>query len=121
MITLNCKVFLNRIPLNYDFTADLETARLYHLKHGVFWNFTVVDSDITGYTSVYNPTLHRWLIEGIMLVDTDPGDADMFVFDQNEWASPAGSQFPLLPNTPNGCCQFIVNNGKPLAMVGTYL
>lgn len=115
-------VNLNRIPVLYNVQDDFEKARLYHLKHGVELEFVFKNIDVHGYTSYHQiQPLDRWLIGGAqIIVPLDSrADADMFVFDQVEWANPPGSQFPLKLNTPNGSC-FIEGN-KPFINIGTYI
>lgn len=113
------KVYLNRIPDNYKILDDFELARQYHLKHGVELQYVFVKSDITGYVSTFNALINRWLLEDIDISPDNSFDANMFVFDQGEWATPPGSQFPLKPQTPNGVCYII--GTKPFINVGSYI
>jgi uncharacterized protein YcbK (DUF882 family) len=117
MKTLNCTVYLNRIPSSYNIMQDFEVARQYFLKHNVEWIYTFKTCDVHGYTSVWSGT--RWLLSNTQNLVAPLGDVTIFVFDQAEWKTPAGSSFPLLPNTPNGMC--FMNNGKPFINIGTYI
>ena len=112
------KIYVNLNRIDPLYLADFELARLYHLKHGVDIQFVFNNIDIHGYTSAWSGS--RWIIQGSEnLVTKDPtADVNMFVFDQGEWATPAGSPFPLLPNTPTGSCGTIT---KPFINIGTYL
>lgn len=115
---LSVTAYLNRIPDTYKIRDDFELARLYHLKHGVELLFTFVKTDITGYTSVWNN--NRWLLDkSHLLTPQDNSQITMFVFDEAEWATPSGSQFPLKPNTPSGNC--FAWKGKPFINIGTSL
>lgn len=116
----NIKVQLNRIPETYKILEDFEKARLYHLKHGVELIFDFQTISVTGYKSVWNPGLNRYLLTEVeSLLTLDPlANANMFIFDQAEWSTPIGSPFPLQTNTPNGACVF--QNGKPFITIGTY-
>ena len=120
---INCTVNLNRIPTSYEISADFEIARQYHLKHGVKWNYTFQNTNLTGYTSVWTPCIagYRWLLNNTQnLVTIDPkADINMFVFDEAEWATPTGSKFPLLPNTPTG--DTILFENKPFINIATYI
>ena len=122
-MNLKCNVNLNRIPSNYNILQDFETARLYHLKHGVEITFTFKNVDVKGYTSqlITLPNVgQRYILNGAeKLVQLDyTSDIDIFVFDQAEWATPIGSQFPLLPTTPTGDC--FLNGIRPFINIGTY-
>lgn len=124
MKQLKTTVFLNRIPANYNIQADFATAQAYHLKHGVEWDYTFVNVDVHGYTSILGKNAMgntRWLIENSQsFLTLDPNaDVNIFCFDEAEWSSPVGSQFPLLPNTPTGCTYLV--NGKPFVNIATYL
>lgn len=114
------QVNLNRIPFSYDITGDFEKARQYHLKHGIEWEDIFKNININGYQSTHDPMLNRYLIrETEKLVTLNPlSTTDTFVFDMAEWSTPLGSQYPLKPETPNGCC-YIVGN-KPYMTIGTY-
>lgn len=111
-------VNLNRITI--DWQTAFNKAKAYHLKHGVDIQFIFHQIDVHGYTSYWNDFKKRWLIQGAEnLVTIDPtADANIFVFNEAEWATPAGSQFPLRLDTPNGSCMAI--NGKPFINIGTY-
>lgn len=119
-MNIKIAVNLNRIPDSYNIKDDFEKARLYHQKHGVNIEFIFKTTNIHGYTSYYNTTAKRWLIQGadLLLVKDVTADIDICVIDLAEWSTPLGSQFPLLPNTPSGSCQLI--NLKPFVYVGTY-
>lgn len=118
MLKLKVAVNLNRIPESYKIKDDFELARLYHLKHGVELTFIFKDIDIHGYTSVWSG--NRFLLNQTQtLVTIDPtANVNMFVFDQGEWATPAGSPFPLKPDTPNGQCFML--NSKPFINIGRF-
>jgi hypothetical protein len=116
---MKINVNLNRIPESYKIKDDFEKARLYFLKHGVTLDFTFSNTDVKGYISTYDTGLNRWLINVYSQATKDPtADINMFVFDQAEWANFTNSEFPLLPNTPNGLCFFV--NGKPFVEIGRY-
>ena len=123
MKKLKATIFLNRIPITYNIQTDFATAQKYHLSHGVEWDLTFVNVDVHGYTSqsVQVPLAgQRWLIENSQnFLTLDPNaDVNIFCFDEAEWATPTGSQFPLLPNTPTGCCYLV--NGKPFINIACY-
>lgn len=119
---LKISVNLNRIPDSYHILDDFEKARLYHLKHGVDITWVFRNTSLHGYITYHQTVpLDRWLIQGSQnLVSIDPtADINMFVFDQAEWATPPGSQFPLKPETPNGNC--FLFQGKPFINIGRYI
>jgi hypothetical protein len=114
-------VNLNRVTTPYE--DDFEKTRLYHLKHGVDIEFTFKQVDVSGYQSVIYTHLNgfkQYILAGAdtLIALDDHTDADMFVFDEAEWATPPGSPFPLRPDTPTGSC--IPINGKPFISVATY-
>ena len=120
---INCSVKLNKIPITYNIQDDFVKAKAYHLKHGVEWDYIFQDVNVSGYTSVLVQLTmgQRYILQGNEnLVNFDPtSNVNMFVFDENEWSSPAGSQYPLLPNVPTGDC--IIYNNKPFVNIATYL
>lgn len=118
---LNCTVNLNRIPTLYNISADFLTAKAYHLKHNVEWNYTFQNVDVHGYTSVSvlnGMGEQRWVLDKVLVSQDPNSQVDMFVFDEAEWATPVGSQFPLLPNTPTG--DTILVNNKPFINIAAY-
>lgn len=120
---LKLSVNLNRIPSNYNILDDFGIAQIYHAKHGVEWNYIFKNVDVHGYVSILTNAVagKRWLVQGAdKLITIDPtADVNMFVFDENEWATNPDSPFPLLSNTPSGCAYLYV--GKPFAEIGTYI
>lgn len=108
-------VYLNRITTPYQ--DDFAKAQAYHLKHGVDIEFDFKTISVNGYFSV--PLNGKYILKGAdKLVTVDPAsNSTMFFFNQDEWKSPVGSQFPYLPTTPTGSCQLI--NGRPFMNVGT--
>ena len=120
---IQANVNLNRIPASYGINSDFLEAQAYHLKHGVEWNYTFVNVNVTGYTSVsvlnsYNE--QRWVLNNSQtLVPISPSSqVDMFVFDEAEWHTPTGSPYPLFPNTPTG--DTILYNNKPFINIAAY-
>ena len=118
----NIQVYLNRITIPYK--SDFKKAGKYHQRHGVDVKFHFMHVDVMGYQSVlytHANGFKQYILSGAdKLVTTDPKrDANIFVFDMNEWATPTGSQFPLKPETPNGSCMLI--GGKPFISIGTYI
>lgn len=108
-------VYLNRITTQYQ--DDFAKAQAYHLKHGVNIEFDFKPISVNGYVSV--PLNGKYILQGAdKLVQIDPAaNSTIFFFNQDEWKSPVGSQFPYLPTTPTGSCQLI--NGRPFMNIGT--
>lgn len=122
-MNIKATVNLNRIPVTYNINDDFVKAKTYHQQHGVEWDYTFKNVDVHGYTSVQVnlPIGTRWVLNNAEKdITLDPNaDVNMFVFDEAEWSSSVGSQFPLLPNTPTGDSYLV--NGKPFANIATYL
>ena len=120
---MKISVNLNRIPDLYNIKDDFEVARQYFLKHGINIEWTFKNVDVKGYNSVsvnLPNGSQRYIVNLTQtLVPIGNEDITMFVFDQMEWATPHGSQFPLLPNTPTGNC--IPFNGKPFVNISAYI
>lgn len=115
-------VFINRVTIPYK--KDFKKARDYHLRHGVDIDFTFKNVDVHGYKSVefiHQNGFRQYILKGAEdLVERKIDvDANMFVFDMNEWANPPLSTFPLKPETPNGSCTLV--DGVPFICIGTYL
>jgi uncharacterized protein YcbK (DUF882 family) len=98
-------VAVNLNKLSIDWQSDFEKVKQYYLKHNVELSFIFTQTDIKGYTSQYDPATKRYLVFGTHnMVKINPTtDVNMIVLNQMEWATPAGSQFPLKPETPSGC------------------
>lgn len=111
------QVLTNRVTA--PFKEDLERCRLYNLKHKIELEYTIKEVDVRGYRSVWNEHAKRYfLVDAEKLVTLDPNyNATMFMFDENEWANPPGSEFPLRPDTPAGSCQMV--DGKPFICAPT--
>lgn len=122
MINKTVKLYLNRI--NVDMQPIIDFAKAYNLKHGVQLTFTTEIVDVHGYTSsdfsqIRTGINYCILLGSETLFPIDPTvDINIFVFDQNEWKTPAGSPYPLLPDTPTS--DTIVVNGKPYINLGVY-
>lgn len=120
---MKISVNLNRIPDLYNIKDDFEVARQYFLKHGINIEWTFKNVNVKGYNSVSvnlpNGSQRYIVNQTQTLVPIGNEDITMFVFNQMEWATPHGSQFPLLPNTPTGNC--IPFNGKPFVNISAYI
>lgn len=121
MKTITVKILTNRIAI--DLTPILTYVHAYNLKHGIMLNFDIQSVNINGYTSVYTqvrPGVWFWILNDTdTLVPIDQNhDITIFMFDQLEWKTPPGSNFPLLPNTPTSST--ILVNRKPLINLGIY-
>lgn len=108
-------VKLNKLTIYWQ--SDFEKARLYYLKHGIDITFNFTQVNVTGYKSEWQSGNSRWLVFGTQNLITLDNNADvnMFVLNQMEWATPAGSQFPLKTDTPSGCTYQVGN--KPYIVV----
>ena len=108
-------IYLNNI--DKDVRPDFELARQFYAEHGIDVSFEFQNVSVSGYTSQWTGT--RWFItNNQLMVPIVKTDAAMFVFNQNEWATPKGSQFPLRQDTPAGNCYMWA--GKPFINVGYY-
>lgn len=114
-------VNLNRIPDSYHILDDFELAKQYHHKHGVDIEFVFSRVDVKAYYSTFNNQKQRWLITGAdkLLQLDQTADVNVFVFNQAEWSTSSGSQYPLKPETPNGSCT-LVPPQKPFMCIGAY-
>ena len=114
-------VNLNRIQTPYK--EDFKKAHSYHMRHGIDIEFIFKQVDIHGYQSIsytHPNGFRQYLIkdaENFIELDKK-ADANMFIFDMEEWATPPGSKYPLKPETPNGSCVLV--DGKPFICVGTH-
>lgn len=116
------KLYANRISA--DLQPVLDDAKAYNLKHGIDITFTLQPIDVTGYKSsefrTIRPGVNFCILDGsetLFPIDENQ-DVSAFVFDQNEWKTPPGSHFPLLPDTPTS--DVILVNGKPYMNLGVY-
>lgn len=118
----NVSVYSNRIGI--DLFPLFDYAHAYNAKHGIDLIFTLEDIDVHGYASSefreIRPGVHYCILQGSeSLFPLDPkGDIHIFVFDQDEWRTPPGSQYPLLPDTPTSDCKLV--NNKPYINFGIY-
>lgn len=121
MKTFRVKLYTNRITV--DLTPILTYVHAYNTKHGITLNFDIEQVNVSGYTSVYTqvrPGIWYWILEGVdaLLHFDDIHDINIFMFDQNEWKTAAGSHYPLLPNTPTS--DTILLNNTPFINLGFY-
>lgn len=122
MKNLSVKLHTNRITV--DLQPIIDYAVAYNLKHGISLTFTTEQVDVTGYTSsnfqqIRTGINYCILLGSETLFPIDPAsDINIFVFDQNEWKTPPGSPYPLLPDTPTS--DTIIVKGKPYINLGIY-
>lgn len=124
MKTLTRKVTFYTNRISADLVPIINYAKAYNLKHGIELVTSIQSVDVHGYQSsefrTIRPGVNFCILLGSeVLFPLDPlTDINVFVFDQNEWKTPPGSPYPLLPDTPTSDC--IIASGKPYINLGIY-
>ena len=123
MKKLSVQLYVNR--LGFNITPLLLYVKDYNFRHGIDLHFNTVGVAVTGYkSSDFAPLAGRaginyCVLEGAeTLVPHSDADIDIFMFDQSEWATPPGSKYPILPNTPTSSTFW--NIDKPFIAYGVY-
>jgi len=132
MKKLSVQLYVNR--LGFNITPLLLYVKDYNFRHGIDLQFNTVAVDVTGYKSSdfapirpavsvdgkeVIPTINYCILLGApALVPQSNAAIDIFMFDQSEWATPPGSAYPILPNTPTS--DTIWNINKPFINYGVY-
>lgn len=113
---MKIKVHLNNLTIPYE--EAFNKAKEFFKYHGEELEFTFVKTNIKKFNLYYNQDVNRWLIKDNYKNLSLGKDVNIFIFDQNYWATPKGSHYPLKPETPCGQQYFIGNS--PYAEVGWY-
>jgi len=112
---MKIQVLTNRIS---NYKEDFNKAQKYFNDHGVDFQFSFKPCDVKGYYSEKAHTAaggEQFILTNVTVPIDKTFDGTIFAFDLMEWKTPAGSKFPLLPNTPSGSC--IMAGGKPFIML----